>query len=80
MGTSNCTRTAAVCDLVTLGSQLLLNIRGQLVSNMAEAKRMIFDAPDFMTGVDKAARLIVGAALAGTTTMAIRDAITGHLG
>lgn len=60
--------------------QLLLNIRGQLVSNMAEAKRMIFDAPDFMTGVDKAARLIVGAALAGTTTMAIRDAITGHLG
>ena len=46
---------------------------------MAEAKRMIFDAPDFMTGVDKAARLIVGAALAGTTTMAIRDAITGHL-
>jgi hypothetical protein len=41
---------------------------------------MIFDAPDFMTGVDKAARLIVGAALAGTTTMAIRDAITGHLG
>ena len=40
--------------------QLLLNIRGQLVSNMAEAKRMIFDAPDFMTGVDKAARLIVG--------------------
>ena len=33
--------------------QLLLNIRGQLVSNMAEAKRMIFDAPDFMTGVDK---------------------------
>ena len=60
--------------------QLLLNIRGQLVSNMAEAKRLIFDAPDFMTGVDKAARLIVGAALAGTTTMAIRDAITGHLG
>ena len=60
--------------------QLLLNIRGQLVSNMAEAKRMIFDAPDFMAGVDKAARLIVGAALAGTTTMAIRDAITGHLG
>lgn len=60
--------------------QLTLNIRGQLVSNMAEARRMIFEAPDFMTGVDRATRLLLGSALAGSATMAIRDAITGHYG
>jgi len=60
--------------------QLMLNLRGQLVSNMTEAYKMVFHAPDIKTGIDKAARLVLGAAVAGTATRTIGDALRGQLG
>lgn len=61
-------------------TQMMMNLRGQLASNMAEARQMIYKAPDFWTGVARATKLIGGAALVGTTTKTIRDLATGDLG
>lgn len=61
-------------------TQMAMNLRGQLASNMAEARQMIYKAPDFWTGVERAAKLLVGAALVGTTTKTLRDLVTGDLG
>ncbi len=58
--------------------QLMLNLRGQLVSNMTEAYRMIRHAPTIGIGVDKAARLLLGATIAGTMTKEIGAALRGQ--
>lgn len=61
-------------------TQMMMNLRGQLASNLAEAKAMVFNAPDFWTGAARAGKLIVGSTLVGGATKTFRDMITGDLG
>ncbi len=58
----------------------MLNLRGQLFANMAEARQAIFRAPDIWTGVTRASKLLGGAIVLGTATKTLRDMVTGQFG
>lgn len=61
-------------------TQMMLTLRGQTTANMAEARKLIFDAPDMWTGVTRASKLLVGSTLFGTAAQTMRDVVTGQFG